>query len=453
MNETSTIRLILGLLLALCIWLFAPSAFADTRVVVRAFPGPGGADARGAVVRVLLKRDGVVLVPNDQVDEAASARGVGADTPTGRREVGKDLNVAIWIEGSVRRQAGELTLTVVGRGASNEELARFSTTRRKVKQLSSAIGTRIWEVLGPAIESRSSPDAQAGPAQPGWNTEPVSPAFDPERSAYLVTPLAPRRINDDADAPRPARIDGESTSPHPKAKRTGLEFALTLNALHRTLSYSDAFSAGLANYTLAVAPLGDVAARLFPFAFSRRDWLSCIGLDMRGQMAFALTSEGQAKVRYPTTYDSFGVGLAGRIPIGEHELNAVVGYSAQRFSVGDVGGQPAPVPSVDYRALRAALGTRVLATQRLLLGLELAWLQISETGELGSRNWFPRPRGIAFDGMLYADVKLVGPLKLRVRVAFQRADFKFKSQEGDRRIAGGATDDYLTGGLGLSLAF
>ncbi len=451
------LRLVQGALVALCLSLFTNYAFADSRVVVRSFPGPSGDAVRRSVVKELGRHDGVTIVPNEAVDRAAKRRGVRADGPIGRREIGRELEVGTWVEGHMRRKAGKLELSLVVRGGSgNAELASFTAMRKKPKQLDAAIRSKLWKEVGSSITSTPAPESDyqgsddASEGAEGDEAEaeepampvPVAQSSDSETPPFVVpTGTGEEHIDGDVD--------------EPKGKRTvsAVQAAFTMNTLHRTLHFNDAFTQGIADYTLAAAPMADLSARIYPGAFLSDGWASYIGLDLRGQMAFALKSEGADKVQYPTHYDSYGAGLVGRYPMKQHEVNALVGYGAQRFRVDNAGGQTAPVPDVDYRSLRFGLGGKVALMQRFKLGMEAAWLLISSTGELANKEWFPQAKGNAIEGTLYADITLIGALDARARVSYQRAYFDFNSKVGDTRVAGGAADDYISGGLGLAYAY
>ncbi len=456
-KQTSSRGLIGATLLALAFSLFGTHASADVRVVVRAFPGPGGSEARGAVVRVLHAQPGVDVVPNDELDAAAKLQDVDPDSQDGRGALGRDLWVVAWIEGSVRKRKGAFHLSVVVRsGADNAELARFTASRPKAKQLKAVVHARLWEALGAAILGTTAAEPEPEPPTPPvgrtspvpWDGPPLGPTETPPDPTVDADPAEPGVTLFD-----PQSLESHRANLREKRTLTGLQVALTVNVFHRRLAFSDVASPGLPDYTLQAAPLGDLVLRVFPGAFFRSDGWSWIGLDLRGQVAAPLVSEGPDNATYRTQYRSYGAGLAGRVPLGPHELNAAAGYHVQQFSVSDAGVQPSPVPSVDYRGVRYALGTRLAITRRWQLGFEVAWVQLIGAGQLVSRNWFPRSRGYAVEGTLYADFVVVGPLSLRGRVAWRRFSFDLNPRVGDRRVAGGAVDDYLSVGSGLALTF
>lgn len=448
-KHPSTFRLVQGALLALCLSLLCDRALADTRVVVRSFSGPAGADARRSVVRELGRQRGIKIISNEEVDRAARRRSVRPDGPIGRREVGRDLEVAAWVEGSVRRRAGKLELSVVVRGGDgNEELASFTAKRKKAKQLDAAIHTGMWRKLGSAIESARAPESQYEATPPAAEEQPSEPPMPVAQSTDTEEP--PLFASEPTDE---QRIDGDDAKDGPKRELSAIQAALTMNTLHRSLQFNDAFSQGIADYSLGAAPMADLSARIYPAAFLRQDWTAYIGLDLHAQLAFALKSEGADKQKYPTSYEGYGAGLVGRYPLKQHEVNAIVGYDIQRFRVDNAGGKPAAVPSVDYRMIRYGLGGKVALMERLKIGIEAAWLLINSSGELASKAWFPQAKGNALEGTLYADVSLIGALNARARVSYQRAYFDFNSRVGDTRVAGGATDDYLSGGLGVAYAY
>lgn len=436
-----TLRLVYGALIALCLSSFSATAFAETRVVVRSFSGPAGGAARKAVVREIGQQSGFRVVSNEEVDRVARRRSVRPDGPIGRKEIGRDLEIAAWIEGSVRKHGGKLELTVLVRdGQSNDEVATFSAKRKKGKQLEQAVRSGLWRAVGDALEAARPPESQYEPPAEEEPPMPVAQSTDNEAPPAIVAPIE-------------TRVDGDEAEPSKVRAQPAIEAALTMNTLSRTLSFNDAFTQGIANYKLGAAPMADLAARIYPTAFFREDWTTYIGLDLHAQLAFAVKSEGADQTKYNTSYDDYGAGLVGRYPLGQHELNALIGYNVQRFSVDNAGGTPAPVPNVSYRSGRFGLGGKFAVMQRLKLGMEAAWHLIQQSGEIANKAWFPQAEGNALEGMLYADVSIMGALNARARVAYQRTYFDFNSKVGDARVAGGATDDYFSGGLGLAYAY
>ena len=83
------------------------------------------------------------------------------------------------------------------------------------------------------------------------------------------------------------------------------------------------------------------------------------------------------------------------------------------------------------------------------MGMDAAWLHFLSVGEIG--EWFPRTSAAGVEvgaDLVYA----VTPMfYATVFGAYQRVFFDFNSQEGDERVAGGATDNYVTVGLGAGI--
>ncbi len=440
-------------LLALALSLLTASVRADTRVVVRSFKGPGAQQVRRAVVQELT-RHGVEIVSNPKVDRAAKRRRVRPDGPLGRKEVGRELEISAWIEGRVRRRAGKLEATVTVRDGSHDaEVGELVLRRKKPKLLAAAVKQGLWRSLGSSIEG-------AEAAEPEYQESQVAQAEGSLGPESAQEPLADATLPADDELP-PAergsfdgpRTDGDEPADARGRKVSALEAHLTFNSLNRSLRFNQAFTQSISNYSLGSAPLVAVGARVYPGAFLSDGVTSYIGLDVSAQRAFGLASQSADGISYDTSYGGYAGAVVGRYPLGEHELNALVGYGVQRFEIDDASATESPVPDVDYRHVRAGAGGRFAILPRTKLGVEAAWLVITATGELGSKSWFPRGTGTGLEGTLYADVSLLGGLDARARVSYQRSGFDFDSREGDNRVAGGAVDSYLTAGLGLAYAY
>jgi hypothetical protein len=71
-------------------------------------------------------------------------------------------------------------------------------------------------------------------------------------------------------------------------------------------------------------------------------------------------------------------------------------------------------------------------------------------GEIG--RWFPHARASAFELALNLNYALGHRMFARLTALYQRTVFDFHAKSGDRKVAGGATDQVLTASLGIGVA-
>ncbi len=448
-----------GLLACVLSLFVSTSAWADARVVVRAFKGPKGTQLRAVVIKELNDL-GVEVIANTEVDRVARAHGVRVDEPSGRREVSSELTIHAWIDGRVTRADGGLTAAITVQEGTGEQVAELTTTRRQSAQLVAVVRREFRTTAGPAIEKARaaepwSPSDNAGLTEPSpqHDAAVAPPPPSPELPSNLAWP-ADVNVQLKGSPDGEARMAPEQTAEAKKERKLSVfEAAVSLNTLTRTLRLRDAFALGAADYELAAAPLVTGAARFYPGALSKATVACCIGIDGSIQRAFGLGSQSKEGVTYKTKFEGYTGALVGRIPFAQHEINLLAGYGLQRFLIAKSAGRSPAAPSVDYRQLRLGGGGRFAWGSRTKLGFDAHWLMILSTGQPGSAGRFPSSAGSGFEGALYVDVNLFGGVAARARGSYQRSVFALAPPPGSQGIEATAVDTYITAGLGLSYAY
>jgi len=433
--------------------LISGSAWADSRVVVRAFKGPRGAEVRAVVLKELSSR-GFEVIPNKEVDSVAKARGLSSDELAGRIALSSELMIRAWIDGRVSHGGDEFSTAISVQGPNGEGLAQLTVTRRQSRQLPKAVRRQFWKTLGPAIDTAPAPAAPS-PIASDWLAPAAGPPAVESAPPPASKPAWPAQAEGGFKSPDrdDNQTQADTNQSDEKHELTVVEVALSLNSLSRTLRFQEASALGTPDYELAAAPLFVGSLRLYPGARASAKIAGCFGLDGSYQRAFGLGSETAAGVRYGTTFEGFTGSLVGRIPFAQHEVNLLAGAGLQRFLIERTAAALPPVPSVEYRHIRLGAAGRFGLGSRAKLGLEAHWLVIVGTGQLASAVWFPGARGYGFEGSLYLDVRLFAGLSARVRAAYQRSALEFPQQQNSQRRERGVTDSYLTGGAGLSYSF
>ena len=132
-------------------------------------------------------------------------------------------------------------------------------------------------------------------------------------------------------------------------------------------------------------------------------------------------------------------------------MSVFSGYAMNHFTVTpQEAGSTSPTPSVDYRSIRSGLGAELTLSQTLRLGLDAAYLNYLDVGEIG--RWFPRATAGGVELGLFGTYAITAAIHARVSAAYQRTFFDFHARPGDKNIAGGALDQYLSLSLGAGVA-
>ena len=473
-------NVLLALAIAFTAALFSGTALAENRIVVRPFYGPNAESVRKEVEDILEKRSGVVVLSSKEADVTAKKLDVDANSPEGRKVVAKDMNVSAWVEGIVQKRAGKLRLTVlVYDGANHDRVGRTVMVQRTSPALMADLRRVFWQKTQSAIRRAAAPGGETAPASDDEEDSAVassddaeaeeaeedteSEESDEEEEVAAATPAADEssvRSTSTSTAFLPtfsptvesmnARNDAAPSAEGPRTKGEQIRASIGLGSPYRNLAYNDIVTQQLGDYTLTGAPLLDLRVAYHPAAYMTDGWASWLGLDVRAQMALGIRTVDSAGNEYKSKYDNYHVGALARIPAGKDFVRGYAGYGIQRFSQeSKTKGIRSPTPNVDYRFLRAGLGGDFTFSDKIAFGMDAAWLQMLSVGQIG--EWFPRANaaGVEFNmDMTYA---VNERFYARLFGGYQRVFFDFNSKPGDTKVAGGATDNYVTAGLGAGV--
>jgi hypothetical protein len=434
-------------------WLVALTASAQTKVVIGDISGKGGNLVRSAIARALQQHEEVQLVSSAAVSKVESRLGVEAKGKD-RVAVSRELGVAAWIEGEVgkAKRGVDVTLQVIN-GSTGETITVMSYEGKKPKGLAELAGDSVWSDLGTLLMSAQAPEA--APAQKWQQPEPVAEpsARRPQREEEPARAEEDEEEkNDEGEEEKEAEPE-EEPSEADEAHPSPLDVGLGVVGFTRNFEYNDDLS-GLSSYKLALGPSVALQAHWYPAAHFEDGVLANIGLDLRARMMFAVDT-GLDDESFPTSSHAFGIGLRARLPVGEHELGAMVGYSNQTFAIEsaktDAGVVDPGIPSASYGMLRVELQAR-LAFGDAHIGAAAAFLPVLATGEL--EHWFPHSSAIGLEGQLSVGYALSRSVELEAAFGMQRIALKMNPELDDvdlgRPIAGGAIDEMLFGTVGAA---
>jgi hypothetical protein len=281
-----------------------------------------------------------------------------------------------------------------------------------------------------------------------WARHDLAPRLAPPRVTREVeVEPPPPLLNDEAPAPTPAPAPTEpSARPLPAPLAVWVGASLT----NRSFRYHDDLFAALRPYELPIAPVVMLGAEWFPGAHADLGVLSGLSLRAEGELAIAVSSLAEDGTAYPTDMGSVALGLRYRVRIDDLDIFADGGYRGVFFAIRDAGDRQRPdLPNIEIHAVRAGAGFRWDIGAGLFFTGQGAYLAPFSVGEIGSAQWFPRASVGGVEGDLGLGLR-VGDVELRALFAWRRFFYAMNPEPGDRRVAGGAVDQYLSGVLTLT---
>jgi hypothetical protein len=241
-----------------------------------------------------------------------------------------------------------------------------------------------------------------------------------------------------------------ATVAQPVTRPVALDVALGVQLTHRALRWTDDLFGELRPYTLALGPWITLDAQWFPGAHAARGWLAHVGVYGGAGLAAGVTSADSAGRRYDTAAFDVRGGLRVRLPLGAHAATLGAGVELRRFSLAPPNDSNDPgVPGVAYASATLDADARVRLSGRVALLVGASAALPFALGDLADRL-FPRASGGAVELRGGAAVAVVGPFELRAMAAYRRYFLALNPSPGDRWIAGGLVDEFVS--LTLSAA-
>jgi hypothetical protein len=225
-----------------------------------------------------------------------------------------------------------------------------------------------------------------------------------------------------------------------------LDIAAGAALFTRNFTYNDDLYQTLQGYSLGAAVAPAVELTWSPL-FGGRGYLT-------GHIAMSvgLQSKDQAGTSFPTQALAWGAGLGYRFLIGEKShVGLEARFERQGFTISGTASNPKPdIPDVGYSALAAGVDLRFSLFGPVSLLGGASYRHLFAVGEIGSAAWFPRQSGMGVDANVGVGVALGSSFEIRILGTLQRYGFSFNPEPGDPKVAGGATDTYLSGGMLLA---
>jgi hypothetical protein len=433
-------------LIALLTCGFASTAFAQSRVVVRPFSGPGAARARQAVIDSLSDQKSVALLKDGDVKSTATNLGADLGTGAGRVTVARSLAISAYIEGQSRKRGRNVEVEIKVYEGRTGSMLQSTTVSAPQAKLPGKVRDRFVRDLGLTVAHAEAPEPEAPP--------PVEPEPQPQIAAEPSEEPQPIASDEEAEE------EEDQGKPDDAARLPALELDATIPLLLRQFRYSDALIR-LPEHTLALTPAIRIGARWYPGAHFTHGVIANIGLDAYGQVMWPVkaTAEGTT-TSFKTSSTAFGIGLRFRVPVGQHQLGFIAGYGQQGLSFADAdGGIPPAVPDVKYGFIRLGADARLKLSDALTLKLAAAFLLVQGYGQLGEDDWYPHISGNGVEGALGVGYALSDLFEVNAGFGLTRFFMSINPELTDEgvqdnlRVAGGVVDQYMAILLGVTLRF
>jgi hypothetical protein len=395
------------------------------KVAVGSFTGPKNEQVRDWVVGVL----------KDSNYDVVDADIGGGKSDADYQGVAKELGVDAVVTGKVSKNFN-LTITVHnaedGTNLGDLDVKGGSAPKLK-KAVEKDLGTSIADPLSMAKAAEAEPEAA------------------PEEDA-----------GEESEAPAEEEAPAEDApSDDSPGKPSPLELSVGLRAYNRNFDYTDSLSEVLPgrgidplySYELPLGPAIFADLRFYPMAFGGDGVLAHIGLQGHFEQGFATRSiyaeNTPEELELETSMQEFRIGLRGRIPLGVHELGIFAEYGKHKFTLSGDETNPL-VPDVDYGFIRPGIDGRFRFGE-LLLGFHVAPRILLSMGELDLEGvWFPGATGSGLDAGVEVGYSIMPSLDVIAGFDWLRYGFDFNAIPDDNPVvAGGATDTYLSGHLGI----
>jgi hypothetical protein len=319
----------------------------------------------------------------------------------------------------VSAPGGSRGLAIVYQGSDGSELGRVETKAGRFVA-GKRLGPEVIAKLGDKLAHATAP----APGTAVAAVEPARASSSASASANGVTASAPR---------------------HERAQRT-LVISAEERPFWRRLRYNDDLDERLRPSDL-VANAVALGASWRPLKNLRN--FSVVG---RGELAVGVNgSRTPDGTEYATSSSEWSLGAGFDIRIAAARVGIVAMYGEHRFALGD---DPAMelVPDVTYRYVRGGLVVAAPLAPKWDLTFTAGWRQLLGLGGMTEASWFPRATGAGIDGSAGIAFHVTPWLDVQARLDLRRYFFAMHPEPGDPWIAGGATDQYFGGALGLAVS-
>lgn len=430
--------------------------------------GPSAAVAGKAAVSALKG----VTVPDNRLQEEAQKYGValGTDPAYQALALGMKLDAVVRVT-TIDKGTAQLAVVQVRDGSTGAIVDDATWKAPNAKALGQTLSKQLKPRFQRSLGGTKAPkpgSLQAVPAAGGVAAVAAAPAAAAPSAAQAAPGVAPAAAGTDnpplptgAAPPLPGAtasaaaaqsdpgVVGSSVSTQSSfrdSERPVLDIAAGAALFTRNFSYNDDLYQTLQGYSLGAAVAPAVELTWSPLFGGRGYFTGHIA------MSVGLQSKDQAGNSFPTQALAWGAGLGYRFLIGEKShVGLEARFERQGFTISGTASNPKPdIPDVGYSALAVGVDLRFSLFGPVSLLGGAAYRKLFAVGEIGSAAWFPRQSGMGVDAHVGIGVELGRSFEIRILGTLQRYGFSFNPEPGDPKVAGGATDTYLSGGMLLA---
>jgi hypothetical protein len=470
---------------------FAPSAghaAGGKRAGVPKFAGAKEALVRKQVMKVL-SAHGYELAKSREMEMALQNTGALLESDDQFRKVAKELALAVIVTADIGKRRAKIAIHDGRQGAVLGEASFPGTNPRKI---AAEVRRSFWTKLGGEVERGKAPPGAKKPQKavaeapeddvdlPGTADEAVASdentrvtegddASDSPGSRSDNGDVSSRKKRERPDIETDDDVLREKATPGPS--RPGrvpatLEFAASGGVVNRSYSYRQDIS-GLRPHTLPLG--GDAAAQAawYPLSAFTAGTMAQFGVEFSFAQAFGVQSgiaPGDPAFQQGATFGNFSreidVALSGRLTFGvagnQVWVSAGGGEHAFLFTGRSQYASTFDVPDVIYRYVRLGVGMRLELPADLSLSVSGGYRSVFNGGGdkfSGSNGLFPHATVEGVDGEIYLGYRITDAVEVRLRGEIRRYFSSMNSVAADTFKAGGAIDQYLSGGIGVAYLY
>ncbi len=445
---------------------------AGKRAGVPKFEGPQEAVVRKQVMSAL-KSHGYDLSKSRGMEWGIKTAGVQLDSDDSFQKVAKELNLNVIVTGEVGKKRAKLSVHDGREGSLLGEAAFLGANPRKV---AAEVKKSFWAKLGKDIakgqppagaktpepvaeaadEAESAPDPsdEGGSSDKGSKSDEASAKNDSSSDDGDRSSRSRRRNKKakEASGDENAVVAEASTESSPPSAYPVFEVSGSGTGTNRQYVYNQQIS-GLRNHTLPLGPALVVDGVWYPLGSVAPGPLEHLGIQAALEQEFGIQSSIAGGQTYANKVHEYEGGLRYRIPFGESQawVSGSGGEHAFVFTGRSAGGLN--VPDTIYRYARAGVGARFAITSGVTLGFGAGYRYIFNGAGVQFKDLFPHATVAGVDAEAAVSVRIMEGLQVRVIAEMRRYFSSMHSVAADSFKAGGAVDQYLTFGIGLTYAY
>jgi hypothetical protein len=423
------------------------SAFAAKRAGVPKFEGPAEAVVRKQVMAVL-KGHGYEVVKSRQMEAGLQSSGAQLEADDGFQKAAKELGLTIIVTGEVGKKKAKLS---VHDGREGSLLGQAWFPGGNPRKMAGEVRRTFWAKLGKDIAKGHVPSQSKEPQVVADAPDEAESAPEPAEEDESEKASAGEDNSGSSDS---EKLSGSSTEANPPSAYPVFEASAGGAGVNRQYVYNQQIS-GLRNHSLPLGPALALEGVWYPLG-SAVPALAHLGIQGGLEQAFGVQSTIPGGLTYANTVHEYEGGLRYRIPFGGNQgwISGSGGEHAFLFTGRNrPNGSDLNVPDTIYRYARAGVGSSVALSSRVTLGFGAGYRYVFNGAGPQFKQLFPHATVGGVDAEAALAIQIMERLQVRVAGEIRRYFSSMNSKQGDLFKAGGAIDQYLSFGVGLTYTY